>query len=161
MTIRSFRARTPGGFESGAGAMVWRRAFPGEEPRIAEARDLVRALFAGSPREDDAALITSELCTNAIKHTRSGRPGGWFGLEIVLDDLACISVLDLGGRGRPNLQTKELGDELIPGGLGITLVGRLSDAIGVHGSPDVGHMVWSELDLTDKGIERRSELFVV
>lgn len=156
MTIRAFRVKTLEAFERSRGAMVWRRAFPGQDAQVSEARDLVRALFAGYECVDDAALIATELCTNAVRHTRSGEPGGWFGLEVHIDDLARINVLDLGGGGRPNLQTKEPDDELVPGGLGITLVSRLSETLGVHGSPAIGHTVWADLDLTSEGIERRA-----
>lgn len=145
--MRAFRAASPEAFERVPGALVWRRAFPGRAPQVAAARRLVVALFAGTNREDDAAVIISELCTNAVNHTRSGEPGGWFGIEVLVDDLASIGVTDLGGRGRPVLQAEDHGEELVPGGLGIALVGGLAEAIGVHGSPELGHTVWADIEI--------------
>jgi serine/threonine-protein kinase RsbW len=57
------------------------KLFPGTPEHVAGARAVVRCLLAGWPRRDDAVLVASELASNAVVHTRSGLPGGWFGLE--------------------------------------------------------------------------------
>lgn len=85
----------------------------------------------------------------AVARSLSGGPGGWFGVEVALDDQATVAVLDLGGgNGRPNLQGWPAGGDLEPGGLGIPIIASLAAAIGVHGSPESGHTVWAEFDPT-------------
>ncbi|MFB9675918.1 ATP-binding protein [Streptosporangium vulgare] len=131
------------------GPMVWRRTFPGTPQQVSEARHFVEGLFAGTPRSDDAGTIAAELCNNAVLHTVSGHDDGWFGVEVVLDDLAYLAVTDLGGAGRPVL-TSAAGGKLVEGGFGILLVKELALTIGVHGSPQLGHTVWADIDLTLK-----------
>jgi anti-sigma regulatory factor (Ser/Thr protein kinase) len=44
-------------------------------------------------------LLTSELATNAILHSRSGRPAGTFSVRVTLypDDYAWVEIIDQGG----------------------------------------------------------------
>ncbi|HEX4089280.1 MAG TPA: ATP-binding protein [Trebonia sp.] len=53
----------------------------------------------GTPLSDDLVLITSELATNAVLHSRSGRPAGTFTVRLTLypDDYAWVEVIDQGG----------------------------------------------------------------
>jgi serine/threonine-protein kinase RsbW len=78
---------------------VLRYVFPGLPEHVHEARTLVKDAFTGTDREDDAALIVGELASNAIFYTRSGREGGWFGVELSFGSLVRIAVADLGGAG--------------------------------------------------------------
>ena len=57
------------------------------------------AITDGSALSDDLVLITSELATNAILHSRSGRPAGSFTVRVTLypDDYAWVEVIDQGG----------------------------------------------------------------
>lgn len=133
------------------GSMRWRRTFDGTRDQVTEARNFVYGLFAGTSRADDAAQITAELCNNAVLHTRSGEQGGWFGVDVILDDLAYLAVTDQGGNGRPVLQSRPFdADEPEEGGYGILVVEELALTIGVHGSPELGHTLWADLDLTCK-----------
>ena len=52
-----------------------RRVFPGSGDQVARARLFVGHVLGGCPAADDAVLLTSELVTNAITHTASGRGG--------------------------------------------------------------------------------------
>jgi anti-sigma regulatory factor (Ser/Thr protein kinase) len=53
------------------------RVFPGEPGRVAEARRWAAALLAQAGADPEIGeLLASELVTNAVLHTRSGRPGG-------------------------------------------------------------------------------------
>src|SRR5258708_19465600 len=48
-----------------------------------ESRDLVRHMLGEDhPVADDAALVASELVSNAVIHTRSGQPGGMLTLAV-------------------------------------------------------------------------------
>jgi hypothetical protein len=56
-----------------------RRVFPGRQDQVACAREFIRRKLGPCPVLDEAVLLTSELCANALQHTASGnggRPGG-------------------------------------------------------------------------------------
>jgi anti-sigma regulatory factor (Ser/Thr protein kinase) len=95
---------------------------------VRAARLLVReALGEACPAIDAAVLCTSELVTNAIVYTRSGRPGGV--VEVTVDTgpgLATITVIDLGARGRPAIAAKPV--DAGEGGLGLRIVAQLAEA---------------------------------
>ncbi|WP_326635717.1 ATP-binding protein [Streptosporangium sp. NBC_01755] len=127
--------------------MRWRRAFPGAQEQIGEARRFVKTLLASSPLLDDLILITSELTSNAICHTASGR-GGVFVVEVTQLPLgkdgfrARIAVLDGGAPTDPIVRCR---DENAPGGRGLALVAALAVRRGIDGD-QTGRVVWAELD---------------
>jgi two-component sensor histidine kinase len=65
----------------------------------------------GCPVADDLILIASELCTNAIVHSGSSRPGGLFTVraEIRPGDYAWLAVEDQGGPWAENEPNAEHG----------------------------------------------------
>ncbi|MFC4586810.1 ATP-binding protein [Sphaerisporangium corydalis] len=92
--------------------LVWRRVFTGTLDQVPQARRFVRFLLKDIACVDVAELVVSELAGNALCHTRSGHPGGWFMVEVVLgagngrgDGPAdvLITVHDCGGGGIPRL----------------------------------------------------------
>lgn len=104
----------------------------------AAGRDLVRRFTAhGHLRgryQHDAALLTTELITNVIRHTASTHVG----LHLVCDGPAVtVSVRD-SDRRPPILVTKR---PLVEGGRGVALVDALSQRWGVRHLPD-GNEVW-------------------
>jgi len=129
--------------------MRWRRVYSGRVDQVGSAREFARSLFAGTGREQDVATIVSELCSNAVRHTRSGEARGWFGLEVTFGDLAYIGVTDLGGGCVPLFRSKKPGCELDIGGRGLQIVAELAVSYGVHGSTEHGHTVWADLALVD------------
>src|SRR5258708_39978257 len=54
-----------------------RRTFPGGREQVACARDFVKRAVGCCPMLDEAVLLTSELCTNTLQHTASGRGGSF------------------------------------------------------------------------------------
>ena len=60
--------------------------------------DLI-AIADDCPLSDNLVLLTSELATNAILHSRSGRPAGTFSVRVTLypDDYAWVEIIDQGG----------------------------------------------------------------
>ncbi|MEY9212267.1 ATP-binding protein [Thermobifida halotolerans] len=67
-------------------------SFPGTPDSVAAARRFVVGAVRLCPRStapdevvERAELITSELATNAIRHTRSGDPGGFFKVRVHVD----------------------------------------------------------------------------
>src|SRR5689334_14003187 len=56
----------------------FRRSYPGQLAHVGQARRDVAAFVTGCPVADDVILLVSELCGNAVLHSRSGGPGGRF-----------------------------------------------------------------------------------
>ncbi|WP_314176172.1 ATP-binding protein [Streptomyces winkii] len=50
---------------------VWELLCPGRPEEVSRARRWTRDVLAGCPQADDAALIVTELGTNAVTHTSS------------------------------------------------------------------------------------------
>src|SRR5262249_58602925 len=57
------------------------RVFPGAAVQVREARRFLAGVLDGCPAGDDALLCASELATNAVLYSRSGRPGGRFAVR--------------------------------------------------------------------------------
>jgi DNA-binding response OmpR family regulator len=95
---------------------------------------------------DAAAIVASELVTNAFVHVQSD-------CELTVElrgDLLRIEVADH-GRSTPDLQDTTLDDEH---GRGLLLVNALCAAWGSEPRDD-GKVVWAELPTRRQGVERR------
>ncbi|MCF2539032.1 ATP-binding protein [Streptomyces nigra] len=120
----------------------WCRAFPGVAEEVAQARHFVAALLDGHGPLDDAVLVVSELATNAVRHSRSGAPGGWFLVVVCFgDDLVRIEVVDEGGERVPHLCDVTSQEE---SGRGLLLIASCAKDWGVKNWPQ-GRAVWAEL----------------
>ncbi len=122
----------------------WRmsRHFLGSPPSVTEARRFITLFLAGWPVVDEAELIVSELATNALRHSASGRFGGRFAVSIqVRRDQVWLGVLDEGGARSPGLLTPYEEEE---NGRGLLLVSALADSWGVWGG-EAGRTVWATL----------------
>src|SRR5262245_61478010 len=111
--------------------------FPGTQDQIRALRRFTRTHL---PAQPDAELIASKLGTNAIKHTRSGQPGGTFRARIhnQTDGTLRLEIDDDGGPatfGRPTLDNE--------GGRGLAIVAAMSIEWGVTGDIN-GRTVWAE-----------------
>ncbi|RAJ58417.1 histidine kinase-like protein [Streptomyces sp. PsTaAH-130] len=85
---------------------------------------------------EDAALIVSELSTNAIRHAASGLDSGIFHLAVA------VSVTDDGGRGTaPKIEHQDYEAEH---GRGLGMVSAIAHRVVVHSS-DQGYTVAAEL----------------
>jgi anti-sigma regulatory factor (Ser/Thr protein kinase) len=84
----------------------------------------------------------SELATNAIEHTESGR-GGMFTVEVgrPRDGEAFVAVTDDGAPTAPSVTAAE---ELAEGGRGLALVAASTSRWGFRDSPH-GRTVWAEV----------------
>ena len=116
------------------------RVFPGRAESVREARVFVAALMGHSPAAADAALLTSELVTNAIQHASAGgsaivlrleTAGGWLRIEVHDAD--------------PCEPTPRPLSVLEESGFGLVLVEAMADKWGVR-QPVKGKAVWAELD---------------
>src|SRR6202050_2122249 len=80
----------------------WARAFPGTPRQVGAARRFVASLLDGSPFCDDAVVVVSELFTNALLHTNSGKPGGLVVVQVTRWLLGVrVAVTDQGSAKRP------------------------------------------------------------
>ncbi|MDL4775747.1 ATP-binding protein [Actinomadura xylanilytica] len=160
MSKRKWGCSSPADWLRLSEPMAWRRTYAGRLDQIPVARQFAVALFAGTGYEDEVAFIVTELTSNAVRHTRSGEHGGWFGLELTLADLAYLAVTDQGGRGFPTVVVEQPGGERCEHGRGLLTVSELAVAVGTHGNRDVGHTVWADLDLKARP-EARPDLAIV
>jgi hypothetical protein len=80
-------------------ATVFERAYLGTLEQVRQVCADMTAITDGHALSDDLVLITSELATNAIVHSRSGRPAGSFTVRVTIypDDYAWVEVVDQGG----------------------------------------------------------------
>ena len=92
-----------------------RRVFPGRPDQVAHARRFVARALGGCPVADDALLCASELASNAIRHTRTGRSGQFQVLVWRGQSSACVAVLDDGSDSTPIRQQARPGGSRNPG----------------------------------------------
>jgi serine/threonine-protein kinase RsbW len=78
---------------------AFERSYLGTMEQVREVCADMTAITDGYALSDDLVLITSELATNAIRHSRSGRPAGEFTVRVTLYpyDYAWVEVIDQGG----------------------------------------------------------------
>lgn len=127
----------------------WRmsRTFPGSPVAITEARRFVTALLGAWSGTEDAELIVSELATNAVRHSASGRFGGCFTVAVQADrGRIWLGILDQGGQRTPHPLPPQADEE---GGRGLALVAALAASWGVTGD-EQGRIVWATLNLTSE-----------
>jgi anti-sigma regulatory factor (Ser/Thr protein kinase) len=123
------------------GAAISARSFNGRSDQVAAARRFVRQALGPLPVLDEAMLLTSELCTNALQHTSSGS-GGTFTLTVVREaGRARVEVRDGGSSRDPVTQPHDADSK---GGRGLGLVEVLADHWGYRGDQD-GRTVYFEV----------------
>ncbi|MBO2455030.1 ATP-binding protein [Actinomadura barringtoniae] len=126
-------------------AYEWWRSFAGVPEEVGEARAFVGTLFSREAACDDAVWIAGELATNAIQHTRSGRPGGKFTVQAAQGDAALfVAVYDEGGDGEPLFGTAEP-DEWSVDGRGLFGVEAIAVRCGTCPTSNGGRVVWAAL----------------
>lgn len=111
----------------------WARAFPGTAQQARAARQFVASLLAGSPLREDAILVMSELFTNAITHTDSGKPGGLVIVQVSRWLLGVrIAVTDQGSARTPTIRESAPGQYLAEHGHGLHMVACLAKHLEWH-----------------------------
>jgi len=121
----------------------------GEPEQVSRVRGFVTKTLRGaalsSIDSDAATLLTSELVTNAILHTDSGRPGGAVTVVLLkLPDGILIEVVDDGSAGMPVVKSDALAGE----GQGLYLVQQMASQWGYLRDSD-GTTVWFHLTADD------------
>ena len=118
------------------------RIFDGKPDQIQHVRTYVSELVAGCPVADDAVLLSSDLATNAIRHTASGLDGTLSVVVRVDSNSVKIEVHDLGAMTEPVLAVS---GALQESGVGLGLVEAVADFWGYYGDAE-GRVVWFEMD---------------
>ena len=116
---------------------------PGEPRHVRSARTFVaQTIGAGHQRADEALLLTSELVTNAVTHSRSRLPGGTVKVVVAAKASALlISVTDDGSDSTvPAIRRLDEGEH----GNGLLLADTIADVWGyMHHASRM--MVWFKL----------------
>jgi anti-sigma regulatory factor (Ser/Thr protein kinase) len=108
---------------------------------VGRVRRFVAELLVGYPERDDVALCATELATNAIRHTASGR-GGFFAVELSWAGMTIqLTVADGGAPAGPVLRQRDP-DALEEAGRGLDVVASLCDRYGSEGDHR-GRVVWA------------------
>src|SRR5712691_3571235 len=103
------------------------RVFSGCPGSVRDARAWVAGFLLGSPAADDAALMVSELFTNAVLYSRSRLPGGQVTVRAEVGGGSIrVEVIDQGAAAP--------GAAAPPGlGTGLAIVAELADECGTDG----------------------------
>lgn len=120
----------------------WRREFAGVPQEAREVRRFLRSLLEDCAFLDDVLLGVDELAVNTMRHTRSGRPGGRFVVEVrrcpgPSDDApekgerVVVWVRDEGGSQEPVLPSG--GDEFAESGRGLFALSQTAESWGWFG----------------------------
>jgi anti-sigma regulatory factor (Ser/Thr protein kinase) len=140
------RARRPAG--APRAAVLGSLTIPGHPEQVSAARAfVVRTLSAnqGDANADTAALLTSEIVTNAIQYSKSGVEGGTVTIVVIrLPRGILVEIIDGGSAGAPTVK----GDLYAAQGHGLFLVQDLAAEWGYHRDP-ASTTVWFHLPTED------------
>ena len=118
------------------------RVFLGSRSQVRGVRAFVAEVVTSCPVADDVVLLASEVATNAVLHTASGR-GGTFTVVVVPDiGHVRVEIHDGGSEGAPGVQVQNAPEE---SGSGLYLVEKLATRWGHLGGRD-GRVVWFEVE---------------
>ena len=135
-----------GGPAAPTSGLRWRRVFPGEERQLGVLRRWLASLLPDCPARDDVACVASELGSNAVRHTASGREG-WFAVEITFHrSVVRVAVADCGAPAGPRVIDDPAGEH----GRGLLVVKGLSARTGVCGDHR-GRLVWADVPWDEAG----------
>lgn len=130
----------------------WTRHFRGGAEQVAEVRHWLEDLLPACGARADLILLASELCTNAITHTRSGEAGGQFSVDVDwAPALARVVVGDQGSAQAPALADPPGGAAVLgESGRGLLLVDGVADDWGSASRPH-RRWVWADIHWQVRG----------
>lgn len=122
------------------GAVLGRLTIPGRPEHVREARAFAaKALGDLHPVLDNVVLLTSELVTNAITHSRSRRRGG--AVQVVISESAAGVRVEVSDQGSELSAPVVRSEVFASDGHGLFLVQSLADQWG-YLRDDSGTSVW-------------------
>ncbi len=127
-------------------ALLGRMTIPGQAQHVAAARAFVVRTLGDCAYADTAVLLTSELVTNSLQHSRSCRHGGTITVTLItIPDGIRAEVVDEGGATAPALRSSQ-GEPpgLAEDGRGLQLVDMLADRWSCSREAS-GTVTWFEL----------------
>ncbi|MDB4873200.1 MAG: putative anti-sigma regulatory factor, serine/threonine protein kinase [Gemmatimonadales bacterium] len=115
--------------------MTWRRVYPGHPDQAPKIRHFVACLLTDFPFVDDIVNATAELVANALRHTRSGKPGGHLTIEVRRWPGCCVTlaVTDQGSPDAPHVPQRANDDLFEETGRGLMILDAISSCWGWHG----------------------------
>lgn len=127
-------------------SILGRTTFPGQPEHLAAARAFVARTLGNCAHADTAVLLTNELVTNSLQHSRSRRHGGVIAITLITTPAGIrTEVADEGGATAPALRPSEARPpELTEDGRGLQLVDMLADRWGCCCETS-GTVTWFEL----------------
>ena len=129
----------------------WTREFLGDTEQVREARHWIEDLLPECEPLGDVLLLASEVCANAVVHTRSGQ-GGRFTVDVEWSPPRVrVDVSDQGSPAAPTaMATMDVMRWVNECGRGLWLVNEMSDDWGTaaHAS---GRYVWFDVAWQAKG----------
>lgn len=122
---------------------------PGRPEQVAKARAFVARTLSShqiGADADAATLLTSEIVTNAVQHTKSGVDDGTVTIVVIqVPHGVLVEVIDAGSAGTPVVK----GDLYAADGHGLFLVQHLAAQWGYLREP-AGTTVWFHLPAADR-----------
>jgi serine/threonine-protein kinase RsbW len=134
------------------GTTWWSRRFRGGADQVPEVRQWLEDLLPDCAAREDVLLLASELCANAIVHSRSGEAGGQFSVDVDwAPTLARVVIGDQGSAQAPAMavRTSEAA-QLGESGRGLLLVNDVADDWGTASCPN-RRWVWADIQWQARG----------
>jgi anti-sigma regulatory factor (Ser/Thr protein kinase) len=137
---------------------IWRgqaisaRDFRGDADQVREARHWIEDLLPECDALADILLLASEVCANAVMHTRSRQAGGQFSVDVewgpelarvIIADQGSLTIPAVGGKPGQPAEQEEFGR-------GLWLVDELADDWGTSCHP-AGRVVWIDIKWQARG----------
>jgi anti-sigma regulatory factor (Ser/Thr protein kinase) len=139
---------SPGSLQPARPGEPWRpvRVFGSTPDQVRAVRQFVRDHLTGHPAASDAVVVASELATNSIMHSTSGRSGGQFLVHAAVTGhrQAGLIVTDQGGPFRPGWQAR---GRQVESGRGLAVVRSLTTLFRIC-NHDSGHRTFIALITT-------------
>ncbi len=128
---------------------TYQRTFPGDPQELRAARNWTRATLDGHPHSEDAALIVTELGTNAVLHTASGDTAGTFHVTLTISRVDHHDRGDRLRRAKTTPAGPASAPQRQPHGRGLGMVTALADHVVVQGD-DSGRTIAAHLTANEE-----------
>jgi serine/threonine-protein kinase RsbW len=156
MPFPADQGQRPGKITPASGRQVpsvlwWARDFRGDKNQVRPVRHWIEDLLPECEPLDDILLLASEVCTNAIVHTLSGKDG-LFSIDVEWSpSLVRVMIGDQGSLKAPAVRSKKDDASWVDEyGRGLWLVSELADAWGTATHLG-GRSVWFDIAWQKRG----------